>query len=810
MHGKCRRKGGNGTLRGAQVSGIVSLAWLLIRAAGQNAPIQGDLAKQLATLSRESAAQVANTSASLSQQAALEGQRQLDNLRKAADMALPPIVAGISEEAAALMHAAQMLGMPRLEEALTQGAIKAPNLTPDDDRRIIVDVYEPEPEPQNESASYSGFEGDAEEDPAEEDNSSEESRVEDKGEGSHKTSNKGTSEMHQDVSPASAPLPARSRTVIVYKPDPEPSNEPVSLAGSDDAGESDDTVDRNRTPLQTVSGVQDKGEASSEDRRKDKPRKQNDQAAPSPAPEAMPRSQGHKVSAAKKGKDGSAVSAAPGPSAPAQPDWDLPSFAGQPLSRTPVDIKIFKQQLKRKKELEQEQNKGGDGDKGGNANAREIPFPIYYLDQLRHLDDKEAFKIFHRGTAEIPSQVSSKQFAYCDKAITLPNSIEKPSAWPTISFPILDDLYDPISRAVWHGKFFATNNNQTQLWNLLFTPVNLQAIANVTNQPGGYSGDGRDSFIVDYSTTENFLGRVARDEMRRVGPTIFLGRGFIWLDIQDLIPKYANGFEKAILEAIEPLTNATQQALWNAQQLIHRIRNSSPYTDTNNLPVKAIPFSFYFAIDCQDYHIPSLHYSPLLMDSATNLNTVLGYDASYYALPRVPGEYLDASWDQSQSPLSGAKFQGYPEDGARSNSSSASPAAFDMNDPKSKLKFDKEKDEKSEKPYVLFPLAVPTNASLGLNESEGFVQMPASVLEPAFGSHWAGNFSRPAGWPSSLAGDASSGSDASANLSSSPTGGPSSSAGDRHSGSKGSANPPSRRTGSSSKRSLEKTSGSKS
>lgn len=33
---------------------------------------------------------------------------------------------------------------------------------------------------------------------------------------------------------------------------------------------------------------------------------------------------------------------------------------------------------------------------------------------------------------------------------------------------------------------------------------------------GGYSGDGRNSFIVDYSTSENVLGRVGQDEFRRV------------------------------------------------------------------------------------------------------------------------------------------------------------------------------------------------------------------------------------------------------------------------------------------------------
>ena len=75
--------------------------------------------------------------------------------------------------------------------------------------------------------------------------------------------------------------------------------------------------------------------------------------------------------------------------------------------------------------------------------------------------------------------------------------------------------------------------------------------------------------------------------MWQVGPTIFLGRGFFWLDGEDLKPKYATGIEKAAVDALQPLTNATITAILNAQKVVRRVRNLSKYTDISYPPVYA-------------------------------------------------------------------------------------------------------------------------------------------------------------------------------------------------------------------------------
>ncbi len=67
-----------------------------------------------------------------------------------------------------------------------------------------------------------------------------------------------------------------------------------------------------------------------------------------------------------------------------------------------------------------------------------------------------------------------------------------------------------------------------------------------------------------------------------------MGRGFFWIDGEDLKPKYATGFEKAALDAIEPLTNATISAILNAQKLVRRVRNTNKYTDISYPPVRLI------------------------------------------------------------------------------------------------------------------------------------------------------------------------------------------------------------------------------
>lgn len=98
---------------------------------------------------------------------------------------------------------------------------------------------------------------------------------------------------------------------------------------------------------------------------------------------------------------------------------------------------------------------------------------------------------------------------------------------------------------------------------------------------------------------------------------------------------------------------------------------------------------------------------------------------------------MDTSWDPTKSKFSAPAFTGYPEDEAPAPAPSL--AVFDLNDPSFDLKFDSQKSSKKGAPYILFPVAVPSNASHGIKESEGFIQLPAREFEKAFGADWSSN-----------------------------------------------------------------------
>jgi hypothetical protein len=117
--------------------------------------------------------------------------------------------------------------------------------------------------------------------------------------------------------------------------------------------------------------------------------------AETPAPEEGPTS-------APAGSRGPVAAPRTATKAAYMPD---PVFKGKPLERTEEDIKSFKA-MKKAQEKKAKKEKKGEGKKGG-GDDDELPFPVIYLDQLQNLNDKQLYKIFHRGTGEIPSQISS-------------------------------------------------------------------------------------------------------------------------------------------------------------------------------------------------------------------------------------------------------------------------------------------------------------------------------------------------------------------------------------------------------------------
>jgi hypothetical protein len=41
----------------------------------------------------------------------------------------------------------------------------------------------------------------------------------------------------------------------------------------------------------------------------------------------------------------------------------------------------------------------------------------------------------------------------------------------------------------------------------------------------------------------------------------------------------------------------------------------------------------YFTLDCADFPVPKLHYTPVLAPASAFLNSITGYDMPFYALP---------------------------------------------------------------------------------------------------------------------------------------------------------------------------------
>jgi hypothetical protein len=68
-------------------------------------------------------------------------------------------------------------------------------------------------------------------------------------------------------------------------------------------------------------------------------------------------------------------------------------------------------------------------------------------------------------------------------------------------------------------------------------------------------------------------------------------------------------------------------------------------------------------------------------------------------------------------------------------SSGASAFPPDPNDPNTGIKFNTSAPEVS--PFVLLPYTNPANLTAGTPDTQGFLQLPAKMLEPVFRNFWA-------------------------------------------------------------------------
>eukprot|EP00884_Botryococcus_braunii_P008470 jgi/Botrbrau1/17624/Bobra.0166s0058.1 len=424
---------------------------------------------------------------------------------------------------------------------------------------------------------------------------------------------------------------------------------------------------------------------------------------PKPAPEPMDVIKKLAASAPGPAESGSAA--------------EEPSFKGKPLARTEADERQY---AKMKAEEAAAKAEG---------RAAPVPFPIIYLDQLYNINDLQADEIFSKGTAEIPSDIAKHNFAFCNQDVTLTQAWEKPTNWPRVDWPEADEIFNDISRAFWHGKWFVTDpeTHERKLFNIIFLDDTLGFIANTEYANPGFHPDGKPSFLVNYSSTEATIFKAVLDEFRRVGPTIFLGSGIAYIDVYKYLARYPQPWTQALLTAFRPLIDFGNAAFTGTTIAVRALRNMSEYTNLRYPPEQFLPFSFYFAVDCQDYRIPPMHWIPIWTDGLTAFQNFWGWNPPGYQLPSVPGTYSDPEWGKSDT----TKFAAPPFRPA-SNSSAFPP---DPNDPSLGLRFNTSAGKVD--PFVLLPYTMPANATAGTSDMQGFLQLPAKMVQPLFKNFWS-------------------------------------------------------------------------
>jgi hypothetical protein len=131
--------------------------------------------------------------------------------------------------------------------------------------------------------------------------------------------------------------------------------------------------------------------------------------------------------------------------------------------------------------------------------------PSYDVRQLLRMSRRELKGLYRRSPAA-PVPVGDSE----GTAILAPG---------TVLAPILAKVI----RLVWQGKVFAPEGGE--LYNKM-TPLRLRAFRALV-YVGPSLEDGGDCIVIDYSRTSR-SARWVRDEIRRVGPGVYLGLPFVW------------------------------------------------------------------------------------------------------------------------------------------------------------------------------------------------------------------------------------------------------------------------------------------
>ena len=138
------------------------------------------------------------------------------------------------------------------------------------------------------------------------------------------------------------------------------------------------------------------------------------------------------------------------------------------------------------------------------------------LSDLKHLTNTQLTALYDEGSAYIVPSAATPEVAITYNGVALPT----PGFSPT----------SPLLGFFWGGKTFTTDNTgQTTLTNVVLpeTPVEMDEVtAKVSITYENLLKDGRPVVLLDYSETNIALAKGIRDEMRLIGPDLYLGRAY--------------------------------------------------------------------------------------------------------------------------------------------------------------------------------------------------------------------------------------------------------------------------------------------
>lgn len=155
------------------------------------------------------------------------------------------------------------------------------------------------------------------------------------------------------------------------------------------------------------------------------------------------------------------------------------------------------------------------------------------LSDLKHLTNSQLTALYDQGSAYIVPSAATPEVAITYNGVALPTP-----------------GFSPTSRLLgffWGGKTFTTDSmGQTTLTNVVLpeTPVEMNEVtAKVSITHDNLLKDGRPVVLLDYSQTNIALAKGIRDEMRLIGPDLYLGRAYMENDrITKLLTRQSHKF----------------------------------------------------------------------------------------------------------------------------------------------------------------------------------------------------------------------------------------------------------------------------